>query len=121
MLLQIKSFSYCSHYLIIISTSQIQILALCSTLKHTLYSRSPGKQVVPAEMQVHQCFLTWHMKRALEATSDSIVLKETLLIPRWVSPDLFGPLTHIVEMMDPHPSIIIMNTAHDVITSLGKR
>lgn len=69
-------------------------------------------------MQVHQRFLTRHMKRALEATGDPIALKEALLIPRWISPDLFSPLAHIIEMMDPNTAIIIMDTAHDIITTL---
>lgn len=94
---------------------------LCTTGKthvHTLYGRSPGEQIVPTKMQVDQRLLSGDMKRTFEATRDAVVFKDALLVPRWVAFDLFGPLAHVIEMMDPYTSVIIVNTTHDIITTL---
>ncbi len=87
----------------------------------TLYGRSPSEQIVPAEVQVHQRLLPRHVKRPFEAARDAVVFKDALLVPRRVALDLFGPLAHVVEMMYPYTSVIIMNTAHDIITSLQQQ
>ena len=86
--------------------------------EHTLYGRPPGEEVVPGEVQVHQRLLPRDVQRAFEAAGHPIALKHALLVARWVPLDLLGPLTHVVEVMDAHTPVVVMDTAHDVISTL---
>lgn len=83
--------------------------------------RSPCEQVVPGQVQVHQRLLSGDVERTFEAAGDPVVLKNALLIPRRVPLYLLRPLTDVVEMMYPHASVIVVDTAHDVIAALRKR
>jgi hypothetical protein len=69
-------------------------------------------------MQIHQCLLSRDVERPFEAAGHTVVVKHTLFVPGRIPLDLLSPLAHVVEVMDTNTPIIVMDTAHHVISSL---
>lgn len=80
-------------------------------------SWTPGKQIIPAQVEIYNSFISGDVNRAFEATSDAIVFKDSFFVPGRISLDFFSPLPNVVKVLDTNPSIVIMNTGHGIITT----
>lgn len=87
----------------------------------TLNGRTPSKQVIPTQVQIHNRFISGNVHRALKPAGDTIVLKDSFFISGRVSLNLLCPLSHIVEVLYADPAIVVMDAGHDVITTLAEK
>lgn len=72
-------------------------------------------------MQVHERLLSGDVEGTFEAAGHPVVVKNALFIPGGVPLYFLRPLTNVVEVMYPNASVVIMDAAHHIISSLRKR
>ena len=84
----------------------------------TLNGGTPCEQVIPRQVQVHQCLLSGDIERPFETAGHSIALENSLLISGRVPLDLLRPLADVIEVMDPHATVVVMDAAHDIVSAL---
>lgn len=86
--------------------------------KLTLNGWTPGKQIIPTQMQIDNGLVSGNVHGAFKSAGDPIVLKDSFFISGRISLDLLGPLADIIEVLYADPAIVIVDTGHDVITTL---
>lgn len=89
--------------------------------KLTLNGWTPSKQVIPTQMQIDNRFISGNVYRPFKSAGDPIVLKNSFFISGRVSLNLLCPLAYIIEVLYADPPIVVVDTGHDIVTTLTQK